>query len=793
MERADLRSILEGLDGSRFFSRNVSVRVEIPPSEGSYRSFPDSVHPRLIEVLRRRGVERLYSHQLEAYEAASSGRDVVVVTPTASGKTLCYNLPVLNRILEEGSARALYIFPTKALAQDQLQELAELTRGLVHRVTPATYDGDTPGEARRRARSLASVVITNPDMLHTGILPHHTKWMDFFTGLAYVVIDEAHTYRGVFGSHMVNVIRRLLRVCRHYGADPRFICCSATIANPEEMAERLTGREVTLVGRSGAPRGRKVFYFLNPPVVRPETGLRMSALAVARSVAGHLLSRGVSTIVFTRTRQNVEVLTRYLREFVEEQGAGAGERVRGYRGGYLPETRREIERGLRAGEVKGVVSTNALELGVDIGSLEACVLCGYPGSIASTWQQVGRAGRKAGLSCAILVARSTPLDQFVVSHPEYFFERSPESARVNPENLSILIGHLQCAAFELPFEEGESFGEGPPVEEILDFLVEKRVLRRGRGRWYWASVGYPAERIGLRSVGSERFLVVDRSSGNRTVAEVDESSALRTLYPGAIYMVESLQYHVEELDYEGKRAYAVPVEVDYYTVPLEETRLRILEVHRTEEGGGGARFEEGEVHVVSHVGGFKKIKFYTSENIGYASVNLPDREMHTSAFWISVGLDPQAGRALPVQRLLEGLAGVGHAMHHVAALLLMCEPGDLGVCIGDPSLEWFYGPPQGGRAGPGAQAPAWVREPRGEGAGFRPALFLYDAYDGGVGLSRGVFEAREELLRDTLSVIERCPCASGCPSCVGPRLTADKEGKVDAVRLLQWMIACARS
>ncbi len=792
MKRRDLSAVLNDLEDAKFFAPCLTARVCLPARAGEFSETPEGLSEELQEALRARGICRLYAHQAESFQKARAGEDIVVVTPTASGKTLCYNLPVLNDILDDPAHRALYLFPTKALAQDQLAEFEALVRGLTISVKAHTYDGDTPGDIRRAIRKKAHVVITNPDMLHAGILPHHTKWNEFFRNLSFVVIDETHTYRGVFGSHMVNVMRRLHRVCRHYGSNPRFICCSATIANPQEVAEALVERGVNLIDRNGAPQSEKRFYFVNPPVVQKDLGLRKSPLAMAQRIAGELLRHDISTIVFTTTRLNVEVLTKYLKDLFNKSGTGREQSIRGYRGGYLPNLRREIEKGLREGKIKGVVSTNALELGVDIGSLEACILSGYPGSIASTWQQAGRAGRRTGLSCAILVSRSTPLDQFIIHHPDYFFGRSPENARLNPENLTILLSHIQCAAFELPFRSGEAFGEAD-LEEILDFLAEKRVLRRLRDTWYWAEDSYPADRIGLRSVAAENFVVLDRSEGNRVVAEVDFESAPLTVYPGAIYMVESQQYQVEDLDHDNRKAYVTPVAADYYTEAVLYTHLKILDVFLSdpEEGvRGGARFQEGEVHVVNHVAGFKKLKFYSLENLGYGEVSLPDQEMHTTAFWITVEPEEAHGIGLSLQELLEALAGAGYAMHHMASFLLMCETRDLGKCIGDPYLQWFF-PAEVERI-PHDRLPVDETGAPSEGAGdrgFQPTLFLYDAYPGGVGLSSCLFSRREELLKGTLSVVEQCGCAKGCPSCVGPPGEVGERAKQDAVRLLKWLIS----
>lgn len=788
MKRSELSRVLDHLESSPHYKHCITAKKSLAAQPGEYRDFPSDLSDPLKEVLIQKGIPRLYSHQEEAFRRAQAGDDLVIITPTASGKTLCYDLPVLDALLKDPTKRSLYVFPTKALAQDQYAGVQDLLDGMQSKYRAYTYDGDTPADVRGVIRKRAHIVITNPDMLHTGILPHHTKWSGFFSNLVFVVIDEMHTYRGIFGSHMVHVLGRLQRICAHYGSRPRFLFSSATIANPDELAEKLLGRRSVLIRRSGAPQGEKIFYFVNPPVIRKELGLRQSAQTMVRRVAVRFLRKGISTIVFTTSRLTVEILTKYLKDAFGKLGPGQEKRIRGYRGGYLPKLRREIEKGLREGEIKGVVSTNALELGVDIGSLEASILCGYPGSIASTWQQAGRAGRRAGLSCAILVARSTPLDQFIIHHPEYFFGLSPEHARLNPENLSIWVSHIKCAAFELPFQTGETFG-GSDLEAILDYLVEHRILSKSGDRWYWAEAAYPADQISLRTISSENFLVLDRSSGNRVVAEVDFQSAPTTIYPGAIYMVESLQYKVEDLDFKNRRAYVRPEGVDYFTEAISYTNVKVLGVFssdRPEGDLGRPEFCEGEVHVVNHVAGFKKLKFYSTENLGYGEIALPDQEMHTTAFWITIRPEDFGEIGLTLTELLEAIAGVGYAMQHMASFLLMCEPRDLGRCIGDPYLNWFLressipnsGQPPGG----------WFPECEEETKGFRPTMFLYDAYPGGVGLSSSLFRMRKELLEGTRSMILGCTCKHGCPSCVGPYTELGEGVKQAAGRLLTWMI-----
>ncbi|RPH56910.1 MAG: DEAD/DEAH box helicase, partial [Acidobacteria bacterium] len=557
--------------------RITAVR-RLPACPARSAPFPPAIDPRLRAALGARGIAELYTHQAEAIEHALHGRHVVVTTPTASGKTLCYNVPILNAVLHDPSSRALYLFPTKALAQDQLAELHALSSAIGEssgfEIGVHTYDGDTPQDARRAIRGRAHLVLSNPDMLHSGILPHHPKWAKLFENLQFIVIDELHAYRGVFGSHLANVLRRLHRICRHYGSRPVFICSSATIANPRELAERLTEQSFALVEESGAPRGEKWFVFVNPPVVNRELGIRRSYLAETRRVAGEFLRRNLQAIVFAQSRLATEILTTYLKE--DFAGVpGDDQRIRGYRGGYLPGRRREIERGLRTGHVRGVVSTNALELGLDIGALDVSVMAGYPGTIAATWQRAGRAGRRNSRSAAVLVASSAPVDQFVIRHPSYFFDASPEHALINPDNLHILLAHVKCAAFELPFKTDEVFGR-ENVQEVLGVLAEAGFVHltadgEGGGAWYWTSESYPADAVSLRSVSSDNFVIVDTTNGADVIGETDFTSGLPTLHPKAIYLMEGKLFQVERLDFEGRKAYVREIDCDYYTDAITYT------------------------------------------------------------------------------------------------------------------------------------------------------------------------------------------------------------------------------
>jgi DEAD/DEAH box helicase domain-containing protein len=825
---------------------HVTAVRRLAPVEAQYLPFPDTLDPRLQQALRSRGIDRLYSHQAEAIAHATAGRNVVVITPTASGKTLCYNAPVLDAILRDHSTRALYLFPTKALAQDQLAELhqmAEIIGGASRESERAeasvgggagaeppepkigvfTYDGDTPQDARRAIRGRAHVVLSNPDMVHSGILPHHPRWAKLFENLKFVVIDELHTYRGVFGSHLGNLIRRLQRVCRHYGSDPTFICSSATIANPRDLAERLTGEPFELVDRNGAPRGEKFFLFVNPPVVNAQLGIRRSYLAETRRVAIEFLKRGLQAIVFAQSRLSTELLTTYMKEAFQGPTGGGSDVIRGYRGGYLPLRRREIERGLRSGEVRCVVSTNALELGIDIGALDVAVMAGYPGTIAATWQRAGRAGRRSGRSAAVLVASSAPIDQFVVRHPDYFFDASPEHALVNPDNLHILLDHVKCAAFELPFQGDERFGT-LNVQEVLSVLAEEGFVHFVDGQWQWTQESYPADAVSLRSVTSDNFVVVDQTDGERVIGETDFTSGPSTLHEKAIYIVEGQLYQVERFDYDNRKAFVRAVECDYYTDAITYTKVTILE---TFAGSGataeltagsagapalaagiepdpreepaepdtrlqafvtpraigpvaGAGAAHGEVHVVSRVVGFKKIKFYTNENVGSGELDLPEQQMHTTSYWLTIPAETMASLPFGLADRRDGVVGLAFAMRNVAPLLLMCDSHDLGLSIDGLAVEGASR--VGGSSRGGAPEAAFSAA---------PTIFIYDNYPGGIGFSEPLHAMHRQLIDQTRDLIDGCPCQSGCPSCVGPEGATGPLAKAVASRLLGLLASAA--
>ena len=762
-----------------------AVRV-LPARDAVYAPFPAALGDPLCEVLRSRGVQQLYSHQAVAMDHVLAGRNVVITTPTASGKTLCYNAPVLSSILRDPSARALYLFPTKALAQDQLAELHELAELLsTHEDDPRigvfTYDGDTPQDARKAIRGRAHVVLSNPDMLHSGVLPHHPRWAKLFENLRYVVIDELHAYRGVFGSHLTNVLRRLRRICRHYGSTPTFICCSATIANPQGLAEGLVEQPFELVSENGAPRGEKVFLFVNPPVVNQQLGIRRSYVAETRRIAGEFLKRNMQLIVFAQSRLATEILTTYLKEDFDGP-AGTRDQIRGYRGGYLPQRRRQIERELREGIVRAVVSTNALELGIDIGALDVCVMAGYPGTIAATWQREGRAGSRSGRSAAVLVASSAPMDQFVVRNPSYFFDASPEHALINPDNLHILVDHVKCAAFELPFSTTDRYGRHD-VQEVLSVLAENGLVHKtgdefgSEGIWQWTSESYPADAVSLRSVSSDNFVVVDTTRGADIIGETSFTSGPSTLHEKAIYMIEGALYQVERLDFEGRKAFVREIDCDYYTDAITYTKVQVLETFAggPVEGTDAVRSSEtrahGEVHVSSRVVGFKKIKFYTNENVGSGELDLPEQQMHTTAYWMTVPRAVMSALPFAPDDRRDGVVGLAFAMRQVAQLLLMCDGHDIGISIdtGDEGV-----------------LPAAVTGPE---VGSQPRVFIYDNYPGGIGFSEPLFGMHQALLGRTRELIGACECEHGCPTCVGPVGNTGPLAKTVALRILDLMAA----
>jgi len=772
--------------------------IRQPAQSARFGDLPANLPPALSAALASRGITRLYRHQAEAWEAVQAGRHIVVATPTASGKSLCYHLPVLAAAMQQ-RAKALYLFPTKALAQDQVAELIELGRAGNLGVKAFTFDGDTPGDARQAVRLHGDIVVSNPDMLHQGILPHHTKWAQFFENLRYVVIDEVHGYRGVFGSHVANVIRRLKRVCAFYGVSPQFILCSATIGNPREHAEALLEAPVQAITESGAPCGERHLLLWNPPVVNPDLGLRASARSQSNRIARHAIKAGLKTLVFAQSRLLVEVLAKYLKDVFDHDPRKPA-RIRAYRGGYLPNERREVERAMRAGSIDGIVSTSALELGVDIGALDVVVLNGYPGSVAATWQRLGRAGRRQRGALGVLVASSEPLDQYIVRHPRFFAEASPEHARIHADQALILLDHIRCAAFELPFLAGEGFG---PVDAApyLEVLAESGVLHQEGERFEWIADSYPANAVSLRSVADGNFVVVDATDGaRRIIAEVDYSAAALTLYEGAIHLVQSEPYQVERLDWTGRKAFVTRTRVDYYTDAIDYTRLKVLERFDGARAGQGSACH-GEVHVLRRVAGYKKIRYYTHENIGYGPVELPDQELHTTAVWWQLPQAVLEQAFASRQDALDGFLGASHALQVVATVAVMAEARELQKAVGDGDGAWFAGTQVKGRGqlrglnvpsqellqSPGPEVghhpspqsiSARGRVEAGEAQGgdhFTPTVYLYDNFPGGVGLSEPLFRRQAELVQRAGELVAACDCRAGCPACVGPVLESDEQ------------------
>ena len=789
-QSSTLARVEQVLDGFAARDRDGEILAAVrhyPAREAQWADFPEWVHTDLRAAYNAKGIRQLYSHQAAAAEAAHAGKNLVIVTPTASGKTLCYNLPVLNAILENAGTRALYLFPTKALAQDQLAELHDLNTRLENCVGVFTYDGDTPSDARKAIREKSHIVLTNPDMLHTGILPHHTRWTRVFENLRYIVIDELHTYRGVFGSHLCNVLRRLQRIARFYGSKPQFICCSATIANPGELASRLIEGQVEVQAANGAPAAEKTFVFYNPPVVNRALGIRRSYINESSRVAQEFLRHDLQTMVFANSRLHTELILTYLQQ-ANPQQPGKPETIRGYRGGYLPSERREIERGLREGRIRGVVTTSAMELGIDVGSLDTVVMTGYPGTIAATWQRAGRAGRRSGNSCAVLVASSAPLDQFIIQHPDYFFGNTPEHAFIQPDNLEILINHLKCAAFELPIGPEEKFGE-IDLADLCARLAEAGYLHRAGKNFHWTHEAYPANTISLRSVTSDNFVIIDVTGAPQVIGEVDFPSALTTVHEKAIYMHGGQQYHVEHLDFKERKAYVKQVNVDYYTDAIRYTQVRVLEIAETrnssgQQAGGATSYawSHGDVLVRSQVVGFKKIKFFTNENVGAGQLELPENEMHTTSYWITLERPLLESLPYTVSERQSGMFGLLHALESVATLLLMCDTRDLGTAIGEcppaPGMESEEFTPTRLQDAVGAQAKEF----------FEPNLYLFDAYPGGIGFSEPLFCAHALLVEKTRELIQACPCEAGCPSCVGPAGDLAPKAKEAALAILERLI-----
>ena len=826
-----------------------------------FTSFPNDIDPVIQEVLVQRGITSLYIHQAETWAEIKKGKNVVVVTGTASGKTLCYNLPVINSLLKYDNATAMYLFPTKALSQDQFVALNSVISQIdvsstkqdqqlnkKHTIKCAIYDGDTPVSMRSSIRSQARLIITNPDMLHTGILPHHTGWAQFFHGLQFIVIDEIHTYRGVFGSHVANVIRRLKRIAQFYGASPLFILTSATIGNPDELGEGIINEPVTLINTDGAEKGEKHFFIYNPPLIDKSLGLRRSAIQAGVSLAEDLLAYNIQTIVFSRARRTVEIILTYLREQISSAVTGSknqeyneNDSIRGYRSGYLPAQRRDIEEGLRKGDVRIVVATNALELGIDIGGMEASLLIGYPGTIAATWQQVGRSGRGEKPSLAVLIASPNPLDQYLAQHPDYFFDRSPEHGMINPDNLLILLGHIRCAAFELPFQAGEKFGSVAPsaLREILDFLQSEGVIHSSGDKYFWMADRYPAQNVSLRSASTERVLLqtpaIDSKKGftMQTIGEVDSASSFWMVHPGAIYIHEGTTFLVKDLNSEQHIASLEPVNVDYYTEPRREIVVQKIEKIANEIVAGGEK-AYGEIQVTTQVVGFRKVRWHTNETLGVENLSMPPSDLITTGYWLALS-DETVGKLRdegmwsntpnnygvnwPKQRNLarardgfscqlcgEAEGTKEHHVHHkipfrmfelaeqannLANLITLCNSCHrkvetaVRVRSGLAGLAFTLG----------NLAPLFLMcdigdmgihsDPQSSLADGKPAIVLYDLIPGGIGLSERIYDIHSVLMQRGHELVEACGCEDGCPSCVGPGGEGGLGGKRETLALLK--------
>ncbi len=753
----NLEQLIDYLGKDPDFQKNLTKWLVFDSRPASFADFPQELNPKLVKALRQKGIFRLFSHQRETFQKVQKGKHVVVVTPTASGKTLSYNLPVFQELLTNRESRAIYLFPTKALSQDQVKEAQDLVHHLKEDIKTFTFDGDTPRDVRRTIRTAGHIVVTNPDMLHQGILPHHTLWIKLFENLKFVVLDEIHSYRGVFGSHLANVIRRLKRIAAFYGSFPQFICSSATIDNPAELAQSLTGEEITLIDNNGAPRGTKHFLFYNPPVVNRELGLRRGVVSEVKQIARKIMPTGAQMIVFARSRLRVEILTTYLRETAKQLHIHP-DKVRGYRGGYLPKERRTIERGLKNGSIQVVVSTNALELGIDIGQLDVSIMAGYPGSVASAWQQSGRAGRRQSTSLTILVSSSAPLDQYIIQHPDYFFNKNPESAQIDRDNLPILMSHLKCAAFELPFTEDEVFAPDITLQ-LLDFLVQEHILRKTDDKYFWMRDIYPADEVGLRSTAAGNVVIIDSGHpDHRVIGQIDLFAAPEMVHKDAIYIHNTVQYHVDELDWDEKKAYVHEVDSDYYTDAITKTDLKVLDIIQAKEDESGLHKTFGEVAVTRVTTAYKKIKFHTHENVGMGRVYLPEQEIQTSALWWEF---PEHLFVNPFFResvIGEGLKGIAYALHHLIPLYIMCDINDISVIpmVNDPFTH-------------------------------QPTIYVYDKFQGGIGLSKKLFAIDRAVLSAVQVHIQSCSCKEGCPSCTGPTLENGLFGKSSALKILEML------
>ncbi len=731
----NLNQFLDYLNKDGHFTECIEGIHTVPACEAIFAHTPDRLDPVIHSTLKKYGIQKLYSHQVNAINSALNGNNTLVVTPTASGKSITYMVPIFQKKLENIHSRSLFLFPTKALAQDQLAAIESFNSTANTKYKVFTFDGDTSPDARRKIVEAGDFVLTNPDMLHAGILPHHTIWMKLFENLDFIVIDEVHTYRGVFGSHLANLIRRLLRIAKFYGSSPQFLMASATIGNPGEHARRLIGNPVDVIDKNGAPRGNKHVIFYNPPVVNKSLGIRASAVKEAALLGAHLIKNKISNIIFCRSRLRVELLYTYLQERVPLQK----ERICSYRGGYLPGQRRKIEKELREGKILSVVSTNALELGIDIGALDVSITLGYPGSISSVWQQFGRAGRRGDDSLSILMATSDGTDQYLTKHPEYFIERNPENAMVNPDNLLIVTDHIKCAAFEIPFEDGEKFGNFQATGDILSYLEDHSIVKRSAGKYHWTDDMYPANSFGLRTGPRENFVIVDITNPGKeeVIGEVDLFAAPTMIHRDAIYIHQGLQYYVEDLIWDDRQARVKRVNVDYFTDAHEKVDISILE-DDSKATRNWTEFHSGELMLRIKAVMFKKLKMETHENIGWGDIHTPEIEMHTQGCWILFPEDNPIRKQIPDQSFGAVLAGVANALSIVATVFILSDPRDIRVRSEFRSKSFR-----------------------------QPVIYFYDSFPGGMELSFRMLENISSVAAAASDLIKNCLCENGCPSCTG--------------------------
>ncbi len=732
----NVEQFLTRLKSTKYYAGQIVHTERLPEREAKFKALSPPPPDRVTRILTKEGIEQFYTHQVQSIENVRAGKHAVVVTGTASGKTICYNVPVLESILQDPDACALYLYPTKALAQDQLRTLQRYQN--IDAALPlrtGTYDGDTPPATRRKLKNEANVLLTNPDMLHAGILPNHGTWAHFFGRLRFVVIDEIHTYRGVFGSNVSHVINRLNRICAHYGTDPVFICCSATIRNPKELAERLTGKPMTLVDNDGAPRGEKTFVLWNPPFRGDDRMERKSANTEAAGILAELVADDHKAIAFVRARVVAEVITKYVKDTLDHLSPSRARAIRSYRGGYLPEERRKIEQALFSGDLQAVVSTNALELGIDVGSLESAVLVGYPGTIASTWQQAGRAGRGKEPSLVALVPHDSPIDQYMAQHPDYFFGRSPENAVIDSQNPHVVLAQIRSAAFELPIARKDWDFYGEYCGAILQILEEDHQIKRKLDKYYWSGGSYPAADVSLRNIGDNVYTIIEEAAENRVIGTIDEASAYMQVHPDAIYMHIGETYFVNSLDLEKKIAFVEKVDTDYYTQSMTEVKIKIEE-EEFEKKWHKSECHFGDLSVTQVTYMFKKIKFGSRDSLGFGALDLPPQTLLTSGMWLIPLEDAYIHVRKSGRVPREGLLGISNVIKEVIPLFAMCDTMDIGASV-DSS------------------------------AASAPAIFVYDRFPGGLGFAYKAYEMIDDIMTACLELIDRCPCERGCPSCVG--------------------------